>query len=238
MSSIASALGKPFRFIGNATVPRRLADGVSKPPWSWRAAAFAVAITCLGFMGVPVLLHRLWHLGATDVLCPELVLSIPMLCSLRYLARRAGTTAVKAFGLSGVRVGWMLLSSVLLFVLGLILFVATSIALERLGFKGQSDKLEHTSVFFILDMTVFGPVLEELWFRGLVYTSLRTRLGVGSSAVITAAAFALGHGPSSFHKMGVLFVDGLLNSIWYERTRSLWPNMISHSLQNTIFALG
>lgn len=61
---------------------------------------------------------------------------------------------------------------------------------------------------------------------------------MGLSAVITATAFALVHGPSTFHKAGVLFVDASLNSIWYERTRSLWPNIISHSLQNTLFVLG
>jgi len=59
-------------------------------------------------------------------------------------------------------------------------------------------------------------------------------LGIASSIVGTAAAFALAHTPCSFDKVAVLSVDALLSSFWYERTRSLWPNIISHSLNNVI----
>ena len=57
------------------------------------------------------------------------------------------------------------------------------------------------------------------------------------SIVITADAFGLVHAPCSVQKVTIIFVDASLSSFWYERTRSLWPNIISHSLNNTMVTL-
>jgi membrane protease YdiL (CAAX protease family) len=132
-----------------------------------------------------------------------------------------------------------MVSGLLLFVLEVLLMVAAGVVLRRLGFSAGTDAGEQaraiaSSPFIIIDATVWAPLCEELSFRALLYTSLRTRLGVASSAVVTAAAFALIHTPISIHKQGVFFLDALLSSIWYERTRSLWPNIISHSLHNIL----
>jgi membrane protease YdiL (CAAX protease family) len=234
MNSIASAFAKPFRLIGNGSFPRRVAGGVSQPPWSWRAGALAVLVSFVGYWGLQELLDPVWKLRQSGPLFPALVCSIPMLCCLRYLARRAGTTVEKVFGLRGARLGRVLVSGMFLFVLEALLMGATWAVVSRLGFEAKPETARDSSVFLILDMTVWAPLCEELSFRGLLYTSLRTRLGVASSVVITAGAFALAHTPISFHKVGVLFADALLSSLWYERTRSLWPNIISHSLNNLL----
>ena len=71
------------------------------------------------------------------------------------------------------------------------------ILLTRLGFErgpgAEAQARAIASSFFCLtDVTVWAPLCEELWFRALLYTSLRTRLGVAASAVVTAALFACG----------------------------------------------
>ena len=91
-----------------------------------------------------------------------------------------------------------------------------------------------TSFFAFTDATVWAPLCEELWFRALLYTSLRTRLGVAPSAVVTAALFTSIHGLESLVSVVAFFLPALLSSLWYERARSLWPNVIAHSLMNTL----
>jgi len=234
MNPITSTLSKPFRLISNGSFPRRIGNGASLPPWSWRVAALAVVVSFAGCSGLQELLGSVWRLRQSDLLSPALVFSIPTLCCLGYLTRRAETTVGKLFGLGGIRFGDVLLSGLLLFVLEVLLMAAASAVLARMGCEGESDRATISSAFLVVDMTVWAPLCEELTFRGLLYTSLRTRLGVISSIVITAAAFALAHVPCSFHEAAVLFTDALLSSLWYERTRCLWPNIISHSLTNII----
>jgi membrane protease YdiL (CAAX protease family) len=215
---------------GNRMFPRRLAGGVSQPPWSGRAAAWVVLISFVAGKCI----FRL----EVDLLWTELVASLPMIGALWYLARRSGTSIGTVFGLLGGRVGKVLVSGILLFIFETLLGVATRGAFKGLGFATGNDGIREqagetaSSFFSFTDAIVWAPFCEELAFRGLLYTSLRTRLGVGSSAVITAAAFAGMHPVDSMAQAGILFVPAVLSSLWYERTRSLWPGIISHALCN------
>jgi membrane protease YdiL (CAAX protease family) len=193
-------------------------------------------------MGLPEACNAAASHGLPEVrvFWPSLVGAIPMLCCLGYLTRQAGTTVDKVFGLRGARVGLVLVSCLLLFILEMLLMAGAVILLTRLGFEKGPTRAEETakimaSSFFVLtDATVWAPLCEELWFRALLYTSLRTRFGVAPSAVVTATLFASIHGPQSLVSAGVFFFPAVLSSLWYERTRSLWPNVIAHSLINTL----
>ena len=100
--------------------------------------------------------------------------------------------------------------------------------------RQPTDSADEASFFALTDATVWAPLCEELWFRALLYTSLRTRLGVAPSAVVTATLFASVHYPESLVTAAAFFFPAVLSSLWYERTRSLWPNVIAHSLMNTL----
>ena len=67
---------------------------------------------------------------------------------------------------------------------------------------------------------VWAPIIEELVFRGLLYGTLRTRLGVWPSALASAVIFALPHGYAVAGSLSVL-MSGVLWALAYERTRSL-----------------
>ncbi len=45
------------------------------------------------------------------------------------------------------------------------------------------------------------------------------------------------HHLDSIPLAGASVVPAVLSSLWYERTRSLWPNIIAHSLHNLSVAL-
>lgn len=94
------------------------------------------------------------------------------------------------------------------------------------------------SFVYVLLLTlavVFAPFFEELFFRGVLYNALRTRLGVVASVVISASAFALLHPfPAGFLP---IFTVGSVFAVLMETRRSLVPSMVAHAIYNgTIFA--
>jgi uncharacterized protein len=241
MESITPDLTKPLGLARKRMFLGRIAEGVSQPPWSWRVAGGAVLVSFAGFLGLPEVCDAAANHGLPDVrlFWPTLVWAIPMLCCLGYLTRQAGTTVGKVFGLRGARVGPVLVSSLLLFTLGILLMAGAAILLLRLEFEKppsvEKEAREIASSFFTLtNVTVWAPLCEELWFRALLYTSLRTRFGIAPSTVVTAALFASVHYPESLVSAAALFFPAVLSSFWYERTRSLWPNVIAHSLFNLL----
>ena len=87
--------------------------------------------------------------------------------------------------------------------------------------------------FETFDAVVWAPIVEELTFRGLLYGTLRGRLGVLPSAVLSALVFVLPHDYGLSGSLSV-FTSGVLWAIAYERTRSLLPGMIAHAANNAI----
>ena len=88
------------------------------------------------------------------------------------------------------------------------------------------------AVFTFEALVVVTPVVEEVFFRGFVYSGLVPRLGMGWAMVASAVVF------SFFHlDVGVfipIFVTGLLLAWLYQRTGSLWPSIAAHAGQNAL----
>lgn len=87
---------------------------------------------------------------------------------------------------------------------------------------------------FLLMITVVGPVLEEILFRGLLFTALRQKLGFGPAAVASASIFALLHPMIYWLPVAVL---GVILALVYEREKSLLPAIVAHSVHNGLILL-
>jgi membrane protease YdiL (CAAX protease family) len=79
----------------------------------------------------------------------------------------------------------------------------------------------------------WAPVVEELTFRGLLYGTLRTRMGALPAAALSAIVFVLPHDYGLAGSLSVLW-SGLIWAVAYERTRSLLPAVLAHSANNAI----
>jgi membrane protease YdiL (CAAX protease family) len=73
------------------------------------------------------------------------------------------------------------------------------------------------------------PLGEELLFRGVGYGSMR-RYGPVVATIVSSLVFAVAHGFNVVF-LAVL-VLAVLNSVLYERTRSIWPCFITHASFN------
>ncbi len=84
--------------------------------------------------------------------------------------------------------------------------------------------------------------IEELVFRGVMYRGLRTLLGIWPAAISSAALFSAVHmyfinpgGQYGWWMSGQIFVFGLIAAILLEKSGSLWPSIVMHTVANTGF---
>lgn len=101
--------------------------------------------------------------------------------------------------------------------------------LQQMQDAEEREKL----VALILTVVTFGPLLEELVFRGLLQTSLLEIFGRAARwrvIFVASAVFALVHvGATTWHALPGLFVLGVVLGWLYERTGSLWPSILVHA---------
>jgi uncharacterized protein len=78
---------------------------------------------------------------------------------------------------------------------------------------------------------VLVPVGEELLFRGIGYSALR-RYGPWVAAVASGVVFGVAHGISIV--LPAAIVMGVVNAVLFERSRSIWPGVVAHGVNNGI----
>jgi len=85
-------------------------------------------------------------------------------------------------------------------------------------------------VWFLLLLCIAAPVVEETVFRGAVYGAFRTRWSLPLAALASSALFAAVH--VNLQSFVPIVALGVGLCVVYERTRSLLPGMVAHSLFN------
>jgi len=88
----------------------------------------------------------------------------------------------------------------------------------------------------LMDATLFTAVLEELLFRGVLFGTLRKRMGPLAAAGISSAAFTFIH-HYSFAGLLSIFCFGFVCALVYERTRNLGVCVAGHMLTNLVISL-
>ena len=82
-----------------------------------------------------------------------------------------------------------------------------------------------------------APLAEEIFFRGFFYGALRTKFTVAVAATIDGLVFGMIHfegGTDGLLIVPPLAVLGVIFCLVYEQTRSLYPVVALHSLNNAI----
>jgi membrane protease YdiL (CAAX protease family) len=95
------------------------------------------------------------------------------------------------------------------------------------------------SVVTVIYAVVVAPIHEELFFRGILYRSVRDRYGLVPGLLATGVAFGLIHYlPGAWQDtlllMGVMFVNGMALAWWYERRGTIVSSIVAHMVFNVI----
>ncbi len=133
----------------------------------------------------------------------------------------------------GVAIGYWLLA---ILAIGL-----WAVAMRLLGFNQifESDSAEDaldiaggSLPLAIALVGIWGPIGEEVFFRGFVLSGLRNRFGLKTSVLLSSVLFGAVHvAPGAIIPT---FFLGLAFAFIYVRTKSLWPVIFAHSLQNSL----
>ncbi|HTO12422.1 MAG TPA: type II CAAX endopeptidase family protein [Candidatus Binatia bacterium] len=217
------------------------------PPWPLGAGLAALvrggAVSALALMlvlaGQPWLAER--PLVAEAVTAPAMYLPVVLL-AWRLLLVPAGAGFAAVFGLRPRSGGWrpLVLSAVLLAGAGVVLDAGLALGSTWLPLDSHWTEWFDADLAWgpaaavavtLVSTVVLAPVFEEIIFRGLLYGSLRARLGVWPSVVASALVFALAHGYGAAGFASV-FLSGALWAWSYERTRSLLPGIAAHMANN------
>jgi len=227
--------------------PVRVADAPLPPGWSFGDGC---ALFVRG-VGVPqaIVLVIVLFLPRSTPFEPVLMMAaeLPIFWWVLRDLRERQSSMPAAFGLIPHRHAWRRLAGVtlILVALGLLGDAVVDRTASLVGLTAHwadgftEDILWDPRWVFVADIfaaTVWAPIVEELIFRGLLYGTLRTRLGPWPSALVSAVLFALPHGYAVAGSLSVL-ASGVLWAWSYERTRSLLPGLLAHSANNLMSTL-
>ena len=84
-------------------------------------------------------------------------------------------------------------------------------------------------------VALLSPIVEELFFRGILLRSLASRYGPTTAVLVSTAAFAVAHGEPALILRAAL--AGLIVSLAYLRFRSLAVPILAHLLDNFSYIL-
>jgi membrane protease YdiL (CAAX protease family) len=200
--------------------------------WSVRYALTAYVIT---FVGVLVLAAVLYfglgvqlHVGVGGLVVDAILLGSLVPLKLRH--RLTGTDLGLRAAPAARSVGLVILAFVAYVVIAG-LWVA--VVHPRGGVNALANVKHESTVNVVLtvfQVAVSAPVVEEIFFRGLLYRSLRNRLALWPAALIAGAMFGLVHITSyPVDTLPVKAAFGVIACLLYERTGSLLPGIGLHS---------
>ncbi|KWU66930.1 CAAX protease [Bacillus mycoides] len=91
-------------------------------------------------------------------------------------------------------------------------------------------------ILYVVVLTIFAPIWEEILFRGIFFTKLSQRFSTLTSIVISAFIFTLGH-PLTLGSMLYIFGIGVCLAYTYKKTNNLLVPWGIHLLNNSFFIL-
>ncbi|WP_346742896.1 type II CAAX endopeptidase family protein [uncultured Streptococcus sp.] len=99
------------------------------------------------------------------------------------------------------------------------------------GVQHWAEVSRGISLPLILTSSVFGPIQEELIFRGLLQGAVFDNSWLG--LVLTSSLFSFMHGPSNVPSFIFYLLGGLLLGFAYKKSQNLWVSTLVHMFYNS-----
>ncbi|HDR4423336.1 TPA: CPBP family intramembrane metalloprotease [Bacillus cereus] len=128
---------------------------------------------------------------------------------------------------------------IMMIVLLMYLAVLNLVLPHGLGVDEPNIVIEPTKneiILYVVVLTIFAPIWEELVFRGMFFMKLSQRFSTLSSAVISASIFTLGH-PLTVGSVLYIFGIGICLAYTYKKTNNLLVPIGIHVLNNSFYLL-
>ncbi len=135
---------------------------------------------------------------------------------------------------------WGMGGGLVLFVLIMLSGYIIQLLAPELPPQPFEDVLRGVSTFpdliaMLLVGSVLAPLVEEIYFRGMVYPVLRKHIGVPLAIVVSGIIFGTLHW--DLWRMVPLALGGMALAYIYERSRTIYAPWMAHGVWNGIMAL-
>lgn len=202
-----------------------------------------LVLTVLGFDAAEI---DVWSRTINGVLVVSALAAVFVIAViLLYVKRRGGNKLQLGLTKFHLHYVWQAISGVLTYffmyvvAVSIIKVLVPSLDLEQkqdLGFDSPVSSFQLVAVF--LTLVVIPPIVEELVFRGFIYSGLRSRFNFAIATLVTSLFFAVGHlqfgngAPLLWVAAIDTFVLSVVMCYIRERTGSIIPTIIIHALKN------
>lgn len=158
------------------------------------------------------------------------------------VARMSGPVSARDFGLVRARFAPAAMRTaaiyggylVLLVIYSALVHLSPDDSPDRLGASGGAARM----LAFALLVAVLAPIAEEIFFRGMVYRSLRNGAGVLPAALISGVFFGALHIDAGtterLLQVVPLAVFGVMLALLYEWSGTLYASIAAHATNNSI----
>ncbi len=123
----------------------------------------------------------------------------------------------------------------------MVILVLSMLFLDKIGYKAPpqpifdmffEEKRSSVIIFLTVFISVLGPIIEEIFFRGFLYSAVKKRFGVFAGVLLSGALFSMLH--ANITGFLSIMILGVLMAFLYEATGSLVTSISVHILHNSI----
>jgi membrane protease YdiL (CAAX protease family) len=174
--------------------------------------------------------------GGGFIIVGTIVQDLVMIGVAYFLTADLGSPTPRTFGLRPFRssaLGWVFAAFVAYLILTSIYTVLVDPPSEQLP-SGLEDADRDVLLGVATGVLLIGvaPFAEELFFRGFLYQAFRNSFGILPGALLSAVIFGAIH--FEFFKLVQLAILGVILALLFEKTKSLWPPIMLHAVNNAL----
>ncbi len=123
----------------------------------------------------------------------------------------------------------------------ILVLIVSMLFLNAIGYKPPlqpvfdmflEEKRSNVILFLTIFVSILGPIIEEIFFRGFVYNAIKKRFGVLLGVLLSGALFSMLH--TNIVGFLPIMILGVLMAFLYEITGSLIASVSIHILHNSI----
>lgn len=224
------------------------------PIWTTRHG-FAVLLTFVALLVLGTVAHMEWvkahggfeaYLGHGPRLPPKLLVwsqlikATAIVVALALVARRAGVADWAALGIRRCDPRWLLLGALAallgsMAMLGVAKLLATGVpdwARQMAPRYAWGDAPPAQMIVLLALTTLATPLVEEMFFRGFLFRWMASRRPLWLAIAISSVMFGASHIVPSQAIVAALL--SVVLTLLYLGSRSIWPAVVCHALNNTI----
>ena len=186
---------------------------------------------CFGFLVLIIVITVPYTINHGDFFQNEPALIIVSLLVTSMSVAYARQFEMISFGILSKKQLLLFIGTFLLSVLETLVYIRFFAVSSGAGAQHLAEVSRGISLSLILATAVFGPIQEELIFRGLIQGAVFDNSWLG--LVLTSSLFSFLHGPSNVPSFIFYLLGGLLLGFAYKKSQNLWVSTLVHMFYNS-----